>query len=193
MKIVGNLLLAAVVLAVISFFAAPAVAFFALRSAADASDAAALAKLVDYGAVRQSLRPQLDGNPAAMAPAPSFMEDPIGAVRRQIERASPSLPEADAYLTPGALAGLTRGEGRYASQAPAGERHATPTADARTPLPHPVFWGVNRARMAVEDEGGSRTVFTFERKGPFEWKLVHIGLPDGTAPAVPAAQPAPAP
>jgi hypothetical protein len=32
------------------------------------------------------------------------------------------------------------------------------------------------------------TLFTFERKGPFEWKLVHIGLPDGVSPvAAPVA------
>ena len=48
-------------------------------------------------------------------------------------------------------------------------------------------------RMVVEDKGGSRTVFTFERRGPFEWVLVQIGLPDGSAPAAPqAAAPAPA-
>ena len=47
--------------------------------------------------------------------------------------------------------------------------------------------------MAVSDEGGSRTIFTFERKGPFEWKLVHIGLPEGAAPAVSAPAPAAAP
>jgi hypothetical protein len=186
-KIIGNLLLVAALVAVVSFFAAPAVAFFAIRSAADAQDAAALARLVDYGAVRQSLRPQLDGNPAAMAPAPSFLEDPIGAVRRQLEQATPgALPDADGYLTPAALAALTRAEGRYASQ------RTTPAAGADSPAPSPVFWGVNRVRMAVEDEGGSRTIFTFERKGPFEWRLVHIGLPDGVAPApVPAAAPPP--
>ena len=50
----------------------------------------------------------------------------------------------------------------------------------------PAYWSVNRARMAVTDQGGSRTLFTFERRGPFEWKLVHIGLPDGTAPAAAA-------
>jgi hypothetical protein len=184
-KIIGNLLLVAALVAVVSFFAAPAVAFFAIRSAADANDAAALARLVDYGAVRQSLRPQLDGNPAAMAPAPSFLEDPIGAVRRQLEQATPgALPDADGYLTPAALAALTRGEGRYASQ------RTSPMAGADSPMPSPVFWGVNRVRMAVEDDGGSRTIFTFERKGPFEWRLVHIGLPDGVAPA---PVPAPAP
>ena len=186
-KLFGNLLLLAVVAAVISFFAAPAVAFFGIRSAADANDVAGLSRLIDFGAVRQSLRPQLSGNPAAMAPAPTFLEDPIGAVRRQFEpNVGASIADADAYLTPAALAGLTRGDGRYASQRSTGPVAAT---DAN-PMPAPVFWGVNRARMAITDRGGSRTIFTFERKGPFEWKLVHIGLPEGAAPA-PAADAAP--
>ena len=183
-KLFGNLLLLAVVGAVVSFFAAPAVAFFGIRSAADANDVAGLSRLVDFSAVRQSLRPQLSGNPAAMAPAPTFLEDPIGAVRRRLEPTdTAAIADADAYLTPAALAGLTRGDGRYASQraaAPEGEPSANP-------MPAPVFWGVNRVRMAITDEGGSRTIFTFERKGPFEWKLVHIGLPEGVAPTPAAA------
>lgn len=179
-KLFGNLVLVAALAAVVSFFAAPAVAFFGIRSAADANDVAGLSRLIDFGAVRQSLRPQLSADPAALTPAPSFLEDPIGAVRRQFEPAG-TAAEADAYLTPAALAGLTRGEGRYASQ-----RSAPPEAGpAAGPMPTPVFWGVNRARMAVTDEGGSRTIFTFERKGPFAWKLVHIGLPEGVAPAAP--------
>ena len=181
-KLFGNLLLLAVVVAVISFFAAPAVAFFGIRSAADASDVSGLSRLIDFTAVRQSLRPQLSGDPAAMAPAPTFLEDPIGAVRRQIEQARPAAAvDVDAWLTPAALAALTRGEGRYAAQ-----RTGAPAAAAADPMPTPVFWGVNRVRLAVADEGGSRTVFTFERKGPFEWKLVHIGLPDGSTPPTPA-------
>lgn len=185
MKLIGRLILAAIIIAVISFFAAPGVAFFAVRSAADANDAAALSRLIDYTAVRQSLRPQLTGNPAAQAPAPSFLEDPIGAVRRQFEQAVPALgPTPDAYLTPAAVAALTRGEGRYASQ----RTSASSEGERRDPFPEPVFWGVNRARMAVTDEGGSKTVFTFERKGPFEWRLVHIGLPEGVSPATPRAR-----
>ena len=80
-----------------------------------------------------------------------------------------------------------RGEGRYAAVVST----ATMEADSQpAPWPTPRYWGVNLARMAVTDEGGSDTVFTFERKGPFEWKLVHIGLPDGSTPPVtPAATP----
>ena len=186
MKIIGNLLLLGVIAAAISFFAAPAVAFLAVRSAAEANDAAALARLIDYPAVRQSLRPQLTGNPAAQAPAPSFLEDPIGAVRRQFEAPPVAAEDVDAYLTPAARAALTRGEGRFARQRTA----AAPSAGGG-PIPTPVYWGVNRARLAVTDDGGSRTLFTFERRGPFEWRLAHIGLPEGAAPASAATPPAP--
>ena len=179
MKSIGNLLLLAVVVAAVSFFAAPAVAFFAIRSAADANDAAALARLIDYPAVRQSLRPQLAGGAAARAPAPSFLEDPIGAVRRQFEPETVPVEDVAAYLTPAAVAGLTRGEGRFARQ----RTEAGGPPGGGDPMPSPVYWGVNRARLAGSDEGGSRTIFTFERRGPFEWRLAHIGLPEGAAPA----------
>ncbi len=180
--ILGRLVLAAIALAVIAFFAAPAVAFFGVRSAAQSDDIAGLQRLIDFDAVRASLRPQLSGRPEAMAPPPSFLNDPIGAVRRQFEdAAAPQGPDPDAYLTPDALDGLTRAEGRYAAV-----RVARPgTDEASAPWPRPVYWSVNRARMAVTDEGGSDTVFTFERKGAFEWKLVHIGLPEGATPATP--------
>ena len=185
-KVFGNLVLAAIALTAISFFAAPAGAFFGIRSAAQSDDVAGLQRLVDFDAVRASLRPQLSGRPEAMTPPPSFMNDPIGAFRRQFEdAAAPQGPNPDAYLTPDAIDGLTRAEGRYASM-----RRVQPgTDEAAAPWPQPYYWGINRARMAVTDEGGSDTVFTFERRGPFEWKLVHIGLPDGATPqmAAPAA------
>ena len=181
--LIGRLILFAVLMAVFAFFIAPAVAFFGIRSAAEASDVAGLTRLIDYPAVRQSLKPQLDGNPAATAPAPTFLEDPIGAVRRQIEQATaPRTPDVDAYLTPAAIAALTRGEGRYASQRVDGGLPSPDNTNTGGPLPKPVYWGMNRARMSVADEGGSETIFTFERKGPFEWKLVHVGLPEGVAP-----------
>ena len=180
-RIIGNLLLLALIVAVVSFFMAPAVAFFGIRSAAQSDDIAGLQRLVDFNAVRVSLRPQLSGRAEALTPAPSFMEDPIGAVRRQFEDvAAPAGPDPDAFLTPDALDGLLRGEGRYAAVTST----ATMPEDSRpAPWPSPSYWGINLARFAVTDEGGSRTIFTFERKGPFEWKLVHIGLPDGPTPA----------
>lgn len=189
-RVFGNLVLAAIVLGAVSFFAAPAVAFFGIRSAAQSDDVVGLQRLMDFDAVRASLRPQLSGRPEALTPPPSFMNDPIGAFRRQFEETvAPQGPDPDAYLTPDAIDGLTRAEGRYAAVRPT----VAGTDAASAPWPRPVYWGVNRARMAVTDEGGSDTVFTFERRGPFEWKLVHIGLPDGATPQLPArGAPAPA-
>ena len=183
--LIVNTLGLAVVAAILAFFAAPAVGFFAIRSAADSNDVQALGQLIDFNAVRGSLRPQLSDRPEALTPAPSFMEDPIGAVRRQFET-HPVVggPNVDAYLTPVALSALTRGEGRYA---------VTTASGGKSDLwPTPVYWSVNRARMSVADEGGSRTVFTFERRGPYEWRLVHIGLPEGATPTVPAPTAPPA-
>ena len=188
-RLFGNLVLASLALAVLAFFAAPAVGFFAIRSAAEANDVAGLSRLIDFGAVRQSLRPQLAERPEAMAPAPSFLEDPIGAFRRQFDQQNPlqRQPDVNAYLTPAALSALLRGEGRYASQQT--QAAATTGTAARKPWPRPAYWSVNRVRMAVADQGGSRTLFTFERRGPFEWKLVHIGLPGDTSPSAPAVRP----
>lgn len=100
-RLIGNVLILAAAAAILAFFAAPAVGFFAIRSAAEAGDIQGLSRLIDFAAVRQSLRPQLIGRPEAMAPAPSFLEDPIGAVRRRLEE-HPILdaPDVDAYLTP---------------------------------------------------------------------------------------------
>lgn len=191
--LLGRLVGFIVLTSALVFFAAPAVAFFAIRSAAETSDVAGLARLIDYPAVRQSLRPQLDGNPAASAPAPTFLEDPIGALRRQIEQATaPRTPDVESYLTPAALAALTRGEGRDASRYVDGRLPSPDSTNTGGPIPKPVYWSINRARVSVADEAGSETVFTFERRGPFEWMLVHIGLPDGVAP-VPEPVPEPVP
>ena len=180
-RILLNLFMAAIIVAVLGFFVAPGVAFFALRSAAQSSDVNGLQTLVDFDAVRRSLRPQLDERPEAQVPAPAFLEDPIGAVRRQFEDASRPAPDADAYLTPAALAALMRGEGRYASERSRAGAVSAPD-EAEAPWPSPRYWGVNRARMAVVDAGGSETIFTFERTGAYRWVLVHIGLPDGGTP-----------
>ncbi|MDO1558067.1 DUF2939 domain-containing protein [Brevundimonas sp. 2R-24] len=187
MRALSNLLVAAIILAALAFVAAPFAAFFGVRSAGQARDIQALADLVDFDAVRASLRPQLSGQAADQTPPPSILADPVGAIRRQLEQARPG-PDVDAYLTPEALAGLTDGEGRFASQRTAED--AVPGTSFREPWPQPKYWGVNRMRFAVADEGGSETIFTFERRGIYAWKLAHIGLPEGAGPEaqVPASR-----
>lgn len=177
-RFLGLAIVAAMVFALAAAAFAPVVVFFGVRSAADAGDVQALTRLIDFSAVRASLRPQM-GTAPVPAPAPSILHDPIGALRRSFEDMAPERRiDPDVYLTPAALAALTRGAGREASVPATG-----PLSDAR---PRPIYWSVNSARLAV-GKGADRTVFSFRRKGPFEWVLVHIGLP----PAAPTAASAP--
>lgn len=175
-RLILNLIVVGVVAAVVAFFVAPAVAFFGIRAAAEAGDVQGLSKLIDYDAVRTSLRPQISGRVEPLTPAPSILQDPIGAIRRQFEQAVPQVvpaaPPVDAWLAPGPLIALTSGAGRDALTVAENPNGQT----ART-WPRPAYWSVNRARLSVADDVHAPTVFTFERRGPFEWKLVHIGLP----------------
>nr|WP_221230689.1 DUF2939 domain-containing protein [Brevundimonas variabilis] len=176
----GRLLLVALIGAGLAFVSAPVVTFFGIRSAAQANDVAGLVRLIDFPAVRASLRPQLAGRPEIMTPAPSIFDDPIGAVRRRFQQATaPAAPDPDSYLTPDAINALMAGQGRYAAT-------QTVPIEASDAWPRLRYWGFQTTRLSVADAGGSETLFTFQRRAPFEWKLVHIGLPDGATPvAVP--------
>jgi hypothetical protein len=172
-RLILNLISLAVVLAAVGFVAAPFAAFYAIRAAAEAGDVEGLSQLVDYDDLRAALRPQLSSRPAPQTPAPSIIEDPIGAIRRHFDQAvqppAPIGPDVEAYLSPTAINALTRGGGRASS---------TASVAAKDAWPRPRYWGVNRARMSVRGvEDGGETLFTFERRGPYEWVLVHVGLP----------------
>lgn len=167
------ILLALVACAALAFASAPWFAFRALAAAARDGDAQALAELVDYRAVREALRPQLALRARAVAPPPppDIWSDPIGAVRRAIEPLTPAPPAVERYVAAPGLHDLSRG---YEP----GKAPADGSADAR--LPGLRYWGVNRVRFAARAPGAMperAVVFTFQRLGPFAWKLVHIGLP----------------
>ncbi len=60
------------------FYAAPVISFYDVRSAAKSEDVQSLAKLVDFDAVRASIRTQLDaGDAGVAAPPPSALNDPL--------------------------------------------------------------------------------------------------------------------
>lgn len=172
-RVLAGVIAGAVLIAVVSFFAAPMVAFSAIRSAAEAGDVQGLTRLVDFDAVRAALRPQLATRPVVEAPPPSFLDDPVGAIRRRLQDQPafrrPAGPQPDDYLSPAALYRLTAGLGREAN------RDLAPPD--RGPPARLTYWGVDRTRVAVKDAAGRRTAFTLERRGPFRWVLVHIGLP----------------
>ena len=169
----------------LAFASAPYFAFRALRAATAAEDVQATADLVDFPAVRKSLTGQLSPAQApASVEAPSIWKDPIGALKRAIEPLAPPEPKVDRYLTLPGISALTRGYKPGA--APPAARGEQPLdvqvkAAMKGPWPSVPSCGIDRTRIPVKRPGDEKTVtvFTFERRALFDWKLVHIQLPEG--------------
>ena len=162
----------------LAFVAAPFFAFRALKANARDGDVQGLAELVDYPAVRASLKTQLgDAPPESAGPAPSLWSDPFGAMRRAIEPLRPTPPAVDRYVSLDGMRALTRGYEPGA--APALLQGGGSGLKVR-------YWGPNRARFVASPTGDAEgVVFTFQRRGPFTWKLVGVGLPAQRPPAGP--------
>lgn len=184
------LLLVVIVGAAGLFYAAPVISFYDIRSAAKSEDVGSLAKLVDFDTLRTDLKGQLlAGDAGVAAPAPSALNDPIGATGNVLKDAATAIGKAvdqmvnpnapktpiipvvdvDSYLKPKALLALTYGLGKDAPKAD--------VSNVKAPAPKIAFFSLEHARLTVKDADHGTTTFTFERHGLTHWQLVHIGLP----------------
>lgn len=176
-KTLLNLVLAVAVLVAVAFVTAPLFAFRALKAAAHYQDVAAIGELVDFPATRLALARQLEAaaSPApAAAEPPSIWRDPLSVFRQAVRPLAPPEPAVDRYLTVDAIRALTRGDRLGAAARPAGNA-------VLGPYPTLVYWDPHRARIGVRRSGENdkETVFTWQRRGWFTWKLVAISLPAG--------------
>ncbi len=175
------------------FYAAPLISFYDVRSACKSQDVESLAKLINFDAVRTSLRTQIEAGDAGIAaPAPSPLNDPAGAAGNAVKNigdaigktfndivhpkstpAAPPKPVVDpnTYLTPKAILALTYGEGKDANI------FDPATFQGKPPGPKMAFFSLEHARLTVTDQAHGTTTFTFERQGLTHWEMVHIGLP----------------
>jgi hypothetical protein len=178
-----NLIGVLLIVAALAFLAAPWFAFRALRADSRDGDVQGVAELVDYNAVRTDLKGQLGDNPAAAdAPAPSVWTDPLGAIRRAMDPLTPPPPAVEHYVSLEGLHALTRGytPGRAPPEPPPPHAFADQVRQIfaeRQPALR--YWGPNRVRfgMAPPDAPARETIFTFQRRTWFGWKLVGIRLP----------------
>ncbi|KSB88003.1 hypothetical protein AS593_19020 [Caulobacter vibrioides] len=182
-KRIWDLLVLAIFIFAAAFATAPWFAFRALKAAAQYEDVQALGELVDFPVVRRSLTGQLDEEaPAAKPEPPSVWTNPLGVFKRAIEPIAPPEPKVDRYLTVQGLSALTRGYAPGAAPAPAARPETAwgrMQAVVRGPYPTIAYWDPNRVRIAVRRPGdkAKATIFTFQRRELFVWKLVHIRLP----------------
>lgn len=182
-RTIFNLILVLLMGAAAAFVAAPWFAFRALKADARDGDAQGLAELVDYNAVRGTLKSQLGPTPTATtAPAPTIWTDPIGAMKRALEPLTPPPPAVERYVSVEGLHALTRGyePGKAPPEPPMPDNLPDQVMSAvKEPWPSLRYWGPNRSRFVVRapDAPARETVFTFQRRDWFEWKLVQIRLP----------------
>ncbi len=182
------LVLAAGLLTAGAAYVSPWFAFQAMRSAASAGDVQGLAEVVDVGAVRASLTPQVDAYlpedppPAEQAtpstqPRPRWWPDfvpwplvqpptsgPLERFTRPVTRPLRIRREIDRLTTPQSLSRLAAGRA------------------------HVRDWGLRRFRVSTVDQG-RETVWTLRRRGWFDWDVVHLGLPPRSATASGTAAP----
>jgi len=182
-KRIWDLIVLAIFVFATAFVSAPWFAFRALKAAAQYEDVQAIGELVDFPAVRRSLTAQLVVDATAAKPeAPSLWRDPLGVFKKAVEPLAPPEPKVDRYLTVAGVRALTQGCGPdKAPPSSAGDDGVGGKLKDTVKGPHPTiaYWDPNRVRIAVKrpGAGGKVTIFTFERRALFTWKLVHIRLP----------------
>ena len=181
-----NLIFVLLVISACAFVTAPWFAFRALRADTRDGDVQGVAELIDYNALRADLKSQLSDSPAPNTPPPSIWSDPLGAFRQAIAPLTPPPPAVERYVSMEGLHALTRGyEPGKAPPEPVAPKAVLDQMKQGLSERQPIlrYWGPNRARFGVTSPQSPdrETVFTFQRKGYFGWKLVGLRVP-GRAP-----------
>ena len=174
-----------------AYFASPLLAFRALVQAAQAGDRAGLERMVDFPAVRDSLKSQLGERlMGALERDAGLAKGPFGQLGALL---GPAIVDqvVDAAITPDGVAAIVRtGRAPLSDIVPG---RAAPPPPAEPGLPGPpreppantklstrfAYLDLDhfRARTVSSDAPEAPLGWVLERRGLFSWKLVRIELP----------------
>lgn len=167
----------------VAFFASPVVAVRSLINAARTGDEARLERLVDFPAVRDDLKAQLNVRLARRLRAdPDLRDDPLSGLGLVL---APSLVSGvvDAFVTPQAIAAMVQ-----TAEAPdlIGDEAADGVREDRMRDIRIGYGyrGLNRfaGTLTDRDRPHERIDLIMERRGLFSWKLARIQLPRDDSP-----------
>jgi hypothetical protein len=190
-----NKLIAGLALMAALFFAAyggsPYWAVQQLREAARTGDQEKLEAHVDFPAVRDSIKSQLNAAIAERVQTEGGSENNPFAVLGAILAPAIVDQAVNAYVTPDAIAKMVKdGEAPTAGNAAPAEGESA-EKEPRTKVSY-AYASLDRfkAKITREDQPDEPLVMTMERRGLFGWKLVRIDLPlEAKEDAAPKAQP----
>ncbi|HYJ81009.1 MAG TPA: DUF2939 domain-containing protein [Longimicrobiaceae bacterium] len=166
----GPFLFLAVLFAGVWFYFSPYLALRKLQTAAEAGDTATLNELVDFPALRASVK---QGVSTAVAREIDDEGNPLAAIGGFLAGRLAS-PVVDVAVSPEGIAALTRGDPR------GGGEGGRPRVDAPELEAKRRYESLDRfvVHFVEEDSGKERLALVMQREGIAGWKLVGVRLPE---------------
>lgn len=158
-------------------YATPYLTVISLRAAAEARDAAAISDHVDYPALRQSLKDQLNSH-MMVSMAKEMDDNPFAALGAAF--ASMMVDGLiEGLITPTGLANLMAGESIDEASESGGSSSSGSSADDRELFPGATmgYDGMSRFVVTAMNDSGETADFVFKRHGIFSWKLSEMVMP----------------
>jgi hypothetical protein len=167
---------AVVILLAACYFASPFLGYYRLQAAARSGDQDALEASVDFPAVRENLKAQLNiALGRKMQSDPQLKNNPFAGLGMMFATALVG-KLVDSYLTPEAISMMIS-----KAKAPSpGERPMVPGSKANIKLATGyAYIDIDRFRVTAADPSRADKPlgFVMERRGLFSWKLIRIELP----------------
>lgn len=171
----------AAVMSVGAYAASPLLAVRALQAAAQAGDADKLQRLVDFPAVRESLKGQLNALVIeSMQSDPELRDNPFAGFAAVLAPAIVN-QAVDGYVTPDGLARMLQAKPPAPTTLPTAE--APPSAEAGVQVGKATIkhgyrdFDTYTVTSTGADKPGAQFNFVLHRQGLFGWKLARIELP----------------
>jgi len=179
---VAGLVIVFVISLAVASYASPYWTMHQLRAAAEAGDPEALQQYVDFPALRESIKAEIQEHVVGQALADQKPEDnPFAGLGTMIANAMLG-PMVDAMITPAGIAAMTRGKPDSKAAAATSQPTQPPaTSGSKKDAGHARYEydGLNRVLVKFESEGSTEKspALVFRREGPFSWKLAQLILP----------------
>ena len=160
----------------VGFYFTPHFAVYNMKKAGDTKDAEALSNYVDYSALRESLKANLNAMMAGEI-AKNNSESPFEAFGAALAAVLIN-PMIDALVTPESLAMLMKGE-KPETEDTENDRETQPSSEATVIETSMFYEGLNRFTVVVKKKGASedRIKLIFRRHGFISWKLSVLRIP----------------
>ena len=187
-RVAGVLVLLVLLAAGALYAGSPILVFQQLQAAARAGDKDRLEALVDFPAVRENLKKQVDSHVTKLARTASGVGYPVAMILGRIGAALGD-KSVDRLVTPESISAMVNlGEARHgrhhhAAEADAGAAKDGPPADAGETgriVTHYAYLTPDRFRVSVAPASQPDVAvgLIMDRQGLFSWRVQEIELPD---------------